>query len=79
MEIYHPEKPFVRYADDIVIHCKTQKQTLYLLSLIQNRLTECKRCTNPQKTRIVNLAGITRNKCPGSLDFLGLSLHPWGC
>src|SRR5699024_7839608 len=24
MEIYHPEKPFERYADDIVVHCKTE-------------------------------------------------------
>ena len=79
MEKYHPEKPFVRYADDIVIHCKTEKQTQYLLSLIQNRLAECKLSTNPQKTRIVNLAGITRNKYPRSLDFLGFSLHPWWC
>ena len=26
MEKNHPEKPFERYADDIVIHCKTEKQ-----------------------------------------------------
>jgi retron-type reverse transcriptase len=25
MKIHHPEKPFERYADDIVVHCKTQK------------------------------------------------------
>ena len=79
MEKYHPEKPFVRYADDIVVHCKTEKQTQYVLSSIQKRLAECKLGTNPQKTRIVNLGGITRNKYPRSLDFLGFSLHPWWC
>jgi len=26
MEQNHPEKPFERYADDIVIHCKTERQ-----------------------------------------------------
>jgi group II intron reverse transcriptase/maturase len=77
MEQNHPEKPFVRYADDIVIHCKTEKQTLYMLSLIQKRLSECKLSVNAQKTRIVNLCGITTNKYPRSLDFLGFSLHPW--
>src|ERR1039457_5102677 len=34
IEKNHPEIPFVRYADDIVIHCKTEKQTLYMLSFI---------------------------------------------
>ena len=24
----HPEKPFERYADDIVVHCKTEKQAM---------------------------------------------------
>ncbi len=79
MEKYHPEKPFVRYADDIVIHCRTEKQTQYVLSQIQQRLSECKLCIHPQKTRIVNLNGITHNKYPRSLDFLGFTLHPWWC
>ena len=26
MEKNHPEKPFERYADDVVVHCKTEKQ-----------------------------------------------------
>ncbi|MEX2566809.1 MAG: reverse transcriptase domain-containing protein, partial [Cyclobacteriaceae bacterium] len=25
MDKHHPEKPFERYADDIVVHCKTEK------------------------------------------------------
>ncbi|MFW5758896.1 MAG: group II intron reverse transcriptase/maturase, partial [Bacteroidota bacterium] len=28
MAKYHPEKPFERYADDIVVHCMTEKQAL---------------------------------------------------
>jgi RNA-directed DNA polymerase len=31
MEREHPRKPFERYADDIVIHCKTERQSIYLL------------------------------------------------
>jgi len=79
MEQNHPEKPFVRYADDIVIHCKTEKQAQYVLSLIQKRLTECKLSVHPQKTKIVNLNGITRKIYPRSLDFLGFTLRPWWC
>ena len=25
MDKHHPEKPFERYADDVVVHCKTEK------------------------------------------------------
>jgi hypothetical protein len=28
MEKNHPEKPFERYADDMVVHCKTEKQVI---------------------------------------------------
>jgi len=79
MEKYHPEKPFVRYADDLVVHCKTEKQASFVLSQIKSRLTECKLNIHPTKTRIVNLKGITLNKYPRSLDFLGFTLKPWWC
>lgn len=31
MDKYHPEKPFERYADDIIVHCKTEKQAQFML------------------------------------------------
>jgi len=31
MDKYHPEKPFERYADDVVGHCKTEKQAIFVL------------------------------------------------
>ena len=36
MDKHHPEKPFERYADDIVVHCKTEKQALYMLHRYKN-------------------------------------------
>ena len=77
MDKNYPGKPFERYADDIVIHCKTDKQAFYLLAMIKKRLSECKLSVHPTKTRIVNLKGITQKKYPRSLDFLGFTLHPW--
>lgn len=79
MEREHPEKPFVRYADDIVVHCKTEKQAIYLLYLIEKRLRNCKLKLNKEKTKIVNLRGRSMKKYPRSLDFLGFTLKPWWC
>ncbi|MBK8876442.1 MAG: hypothetical protein IPN13_22185 [Bacteroidetes bacterium] len=33
---HHPEKPFGRYADDIIVHCKTEKQAKYMLVRSKN-------------------------------------------
>jgi group II intron reverse transcriptase/maturase len=76
MQKHHPEKPFERYADDILVHCKTEKQALYVLKMIQRRLDSCKLTVNESKTKIVNLRGISEKKYPRSVDFLGFSLRP---
>lgn len=77
MKLHHHEKPFVRYVDDIVVHCKTNKQARFLLAKIRNRLTECKLALHPQKTRIINMRGITTEKYPRSFDFLGFTFKPY--
>ena len=76
MKIHHPEKPFERYADDIVVHCKTEKQALFVLQQIQQRMTDCKLTLHPVKTKIINLRGKTGNKYPRSFDFLGFTIRP---
>ena len=77
MEKHHPEKPFVRYADDIVVHCKTDTQARFVLAKIRSRLAECKLSVHPKKTRIVNLRGITTDKYPRRFDFLGFTFRPY--
>ena len=69
MEKYHPEKPFERYADDIIVHCKTEKQALYLLHLIKKRMESCKLNLHPGKSKIVNLRGILEKKYSKGFDF----------
>jgi len=76
MEKKHPEKPFERYADDIVVHCKTEKQAKYVLAMIKQRLNACKLTVHPVKTRIVNLRGKSEKKYPKSYDFLGFTIRP---
>jgi RNA-directed DNA polymerase len=76
MEKEHPEKPFERYADDVVVHCKTEKQAQYVLRKITQRLQACKLTLHPVKTRIVNLRGKSEKKYPRSYDFLGFTIRP---
>jgi len=76
MKKQHPEKPFERFADDIVIHCKTERQAQYLLQQIQQRMTACKLTLHPVKTKIVNLTGLTQEKYPRKFDFLGYTFKP---
>ena len=76
MEIKHPEKPFERYADDIVVHCKTEKQALFMLQQIKSRMKECKLELHPEKTKIINLRGWSQKRYPKGFDFLGFTIKP---
>jgi RNA-directed DNA polymerase len=48
-----PTLPFERYADDILVHCRTKKQAKYVLECIRTRLAACSLGLHPEKTRIV--------------------------
>lgn len=76
MEIHHRGKPFERYADDIVVHCKTERQAIYLLKEITQRLTHCKLSVQKEKTRIVSIRGASEKKYKRSFDFLGFTIEP---
>lgn len=79
MEQHHPNKPFERYADDVVVHCKTEKQAKYMLIQISQRLGNCKLTLHPEKTKIVNLRGTAEEKYPRGFDFLGFTIRPHYC
>jgi group II intron reverse transcriptase/maturase len=79
MEKHHPEKPFERYADDVVVHCKTEKQAKFVLRQISERLRNCKLALHPEKTKIVNLRGTSEKKYAKRFDFLGFSIKPNWC
>ena len=49
----HPDKPFARYADDGVAHCRSKKEAEKLRESLQKRLAECGLELHPEKTRIV--------------------------
>lgn len=78
MEINFAEIPFVRYADDMVIHCKTEAQAIFILDNIQTRLQACNLSVHPDKTVIVYCKDYRRNLKGKKtrFDFLGFSFHP---
>jgi RNA-directed DNA polymerase len=76
MEKDHPEKPFERYADDIIVHCKTERQAHYMLKQIRERMSACGLTLHPMKTQIVNLRGRSPRKYPKKYDFLGFTIKP---
>jgi group II intron reverse transcriptase/maturase len=76
MEKYYPAIPFERYADDILVHCKSEKQALYILNEIKIRMEFCKLTLHPEKTRIINLRGKSSKRYPKGIDFLGFTICP---
>jgi len=55
----------VRYADDLVILCKTEAEARQGLELLQAEMSRRKLTLHPEKTRLVDAAQ------PGGFDFLG--------
>jgi len=78
MAEHFPQIPFERYADDVVIHCKSKAQARFMRGKIEERLRRCKLEAHPEKTRIVYCKDDDR---PGSypernFDFLGFTFRP---
>ena len=48
-----PTLGFERYADDTIVHCRTEKQARYVLGCIGRRLKEYRLTLHPKKTKIV--------------------------
>jgi RNA-directed DNA polymerase len=49
----YPEIPFERYADDVIVHCKTEAEAKELRTAIGERLGQCKLELHAEKTKIV--------------------------
>ena len=77
-ELNFPSLSFVRYADDIVVHCHNEEEAKHVLSLIKSRLSDCELSLNEEKSKIVfcktaNRVGSFKNV---KFDFLGFSFQP---
>ena len=73
-----PRVRFERYADDIVVHCVSEKQARYVLGVIVKRLAEVKLEVHPDKTRIVYCRDDNRRGPHPEVqfDFVGYTFCP---
>jgi RNA-directed DNA polymerase len=70
--------PWCRYADDGLVHCKTEREAQTIKAALARRFEECGLQMHPEKTRIVychdaNRKGEYPNK---QFDFLGYTFRP---
>jgi RNA-directed DNA polymerase len=71
----HPDVPFERYADDGIVHCRSESQAHWMRAQIDARLRRCRLELHPEKTRIVCCEVADRSRV-ASFDFLGFTFRP---
>lgn len=81
LEQNHSEVKFVRYADDMIIHCASKEQAEQILQAIRERLSEVKLKLNEKKTQIVYCQDYRRTAKHERVkfEFLGFSYQPRAC
>jgi RNA-directed DNA polymerase len=74
----HPDLPWCRYADDGLVHCRTEQEAQALKAELQARLAECHLEMHPTKTKIVYCKdGKRKGSYPNTqFDFLGYGFRP---
>ena len=75
---HYPQVPFERYADDVIAHCRTEKEVQELRKASTARLQSCGLELHPEKTKIVYCKDDSRKKTyPNEkFDFLGYTFRP---
>ncbi len=76
MQRQHVEKPWCRYADDGLVHCKTRIEAETLLEELKQRFAECGLELHSDKTRIVCCNVKDKQYPTKSFDFLGYTFRP---
>ena len=70
--------PFERFADDAIVHCRTEREALEMRAAIAARLKDCGLELHPEKTKVVycnydDRRGTYPNE---KFDFLGYTFRP---
>lgn len=78
MDNHYPQSPFERYADDIVVHCRSEAEAKWLKQQIEERMRSCQLELHPGKTKIVYCKkdGREDDYPDTSFDFLGYTFRP---
>jgi group II intron reverse transcriptase/maturase len=78
MKRTYPQCPFARYADDAVVHCRSQAQAEAVMRSIALRLEECGLTMHPDKSKIVYCKDSNRTCVYPNVQFtfLGFTFRP---
>ncbi len=78
MQRNHPDKPFERYAGDVIVHCRSLGASRSLMREIDQCLSECRLILHPEKTKVVYCKDRSRRADSPviSFDFLGYRFVP---
>jgi group II intron reverse transcriptase/maturase len=78
MKRTYPDLPWCRYADDGLVHCRTEQEAEAVKAALQARLAECQLEMHSTKTMIVYCKdGKRRRLYPNvTFDFLGYQFRP---
>ena len=78
LSMSHPEIPFCRYADDGILHCRSEAEATQMREQLAARLQVCGLEMHPEKTRIVYCKDSRRRESSEhvSFDFLGYTFRP---
>ena len=74
----YPDLPWCRYADDGLVHCRTEQEAEAVKTALQARLSECQLELHPTKTKIVCCKVTNRRAAYPNVkfDFLGYCFRP---
>src|SRR6202162_3520959 len=74
----YPQVPFERYADDVIAHCRTERQAQEMRKAIAERLRTCGLELHLEKTKIVYCKYDFRKGrfLNEKFDFLGYTFQP---
>lgn len=75
---HYPKTAFVRYADDVIIHCISKAEAEVILKAVEKRLGETKLQIKEEKTHIAYCRDYKRREKHeiNKFDFLGYSFQP---
>jgi RNA-directed DNA polymerase len=78
MERTYPDLPWCRYADDGLVHCRSEQEAKAVKAALQARLAECQLEMHPTKTKIVYCKDGKRKGRYANVtfDFLGYQFRP---
>jgi RNA-directed DNA polymerase len=73
-----PDTPWCRYADDGLVHCRSEQEAQAIKAALEARMRQCGLELHPDKTKIVYCKdGARKGRYPNTkFDFLGYTFRP---